>query len=117
MKNEIKAEAAPAPVDSTPGPWNYRDGVEATYQVYASHSAHPGTLSRSEEPIAEIPRPDNDDRGYAEAEANARLIAAAPALLAALKMFAFNYAPTAPEMSKCRDVARAAIELAEGGDK
>ncbi len=61
------------------------DGHKTTWAIYAVHPIHPGTLTRSSEPIAEIPRPDNDERGLSEADANARLIAAAPEMLAALK--------------------------------
>jgi len=70
----------------TPGPWTWADGVTCTYAVYAVEPVFPGTLTRpGGQPVCEIPRPDNDGRGMEEAEANARLIAAAPELLARLK--------------------------------
>lgn len=51
------------------------------------------------------------------ADAICNILAERATLLSALKMFAYNYAPGAPEMSKCRAAAHAAIDFAEGGEK
>lgn len=60
----------------TPGPWTYADGHLQTWAIYACNS---GGIA-SPEPIANIPRPDNDDSGYMAADSNAQLMAAAPEL-------------------------------------
>lgn len=101
MKNEIKA--APAKAGSTPGPW-LRQGR------WISASFTPGQPM-----IANLVS--DAYRSADESDANARLIAAAPALLAALKMFAFDYSPSPRNLAQYRDAARAAIALSEGGDK
>lgn len=101
----------------TPGPWNWADGHARTWAVYAVH-ATPGMITWSPEPICEIPRPDNDGLGWPEAEANARLIASAPCLLAALRALvaAVNVKELDPLIVfLALEKARAAIERAEGG--
>ena len=79
----------------TPGPWHVsRSGIDRL--VYAD-SEHAFDLA--------IVRSGGDDD---EVNANARLIAAAPDLLAALK-WVIDYAPTGPDAARCR----AAIAAAE----
>ena len=110
----------------TPGPWLWADGHETSIAIYAVHPIHPGTITRSHEPIAEIPRPDVDGRGWSEANANAALIAAAPELLEALReMLAISLRVDdlawADAVGKGKgigpcDKARQAIAKAEGGE-
>ena len=88
----------------TPGPWFY-DGVSPTTGARIIHSA---TCS----PIAETFGDwisGTDQEVFETAEANARLIAAAPELLAALKLVNIYYG----EDSDVFHIARAAIAKAE----
>jgi hypothetical protein len=106
--------------EHTPGPWTYRDSNMRTWDIVASADI-------ACRPIAEIPRPDNDDCGVPEADANARLIAAAPELLAALrggadalreagKGFALANPGVRPNLYELHEqVAREAIAKAQGG--
>ena len=94
----------------TPGEWFYRicgDGF-----VIRSRGA--------QGPIAGI----NGSRPITDAEANARLIAAAPELLAALNdalealdAHAINYEPTGSNGKTARQVVRAAIAKATGAEQ
>jgi hypothetical protein len=72
--------------------------------------------------IARLPEwPDNQ----AEAEANARLIAAAPEMLAALESLAIGLSPASVDMQRenladlcriCREIAENALAKVKGGD-
>jgi hypothetical protein len=72
--------------------------------------------------IARLPEwPDNQ----AEAEANARLIAAAPEMLAALESLAIGLSPASVDMQRenlaelcraCREIAENALAKAKGGN-
>lgn len=115
MKSKQQAEAAPVGGQHTPGPWrlafnNAADGwtVEAGHNDYIGHTA------------AFTPRPGSNERTLSrdEAEANARLIAAAPTLLEALKKCKAavengNLPPSA-RMELVRDYATPTIAAAEG---
>ena len=70
-QTQTKADAAPAIGQHTPGPWYTRHG-----QVSSENSAHGCTIANCNRTAKGIPD--------AEVEANARLIASAPDLLAAL---------------------------------
>lgn len=101
-----------SPTHHTPGPWTWRDGNVLTWNVVAVGDAECI-------PIAEIPRPDNDGHGYLSADANVRLIAAAPELLAALNAL-FQTAckhrwKVNSDEPDTIELARKAITLAEGG--
>ena len=75
----------------TPGPWGYRDGVYCTFTVYATTQGRCGIPRGLHwQPIAQIPVMEHEGRGMSadEADANARLIAAAPDLLAVVQRFA-----------------------------
>ena len=108
-EKNTKAEAALAQAgSSTPGPWDWKDGI----QLAVGPAQDPEGNS-----VAVI-------TGHpSEAFANARLIASAPALLAALKAIALeaNYAEgcsstTLGEIAiNCERIARAAIAQAERG--
>lgn len=115
MKSKQQAEAAPASGQHTPGPWrlafnNAADGwtVEAGHNDYIGHTA------------AFTPRPGSNERTLSrdEAEANARLIASAPALLDALREIAEmaenRSRVNMPDGTSLALFARAAIAQAEG---
>ena len=91
------------------------DGHASTWAIYAALDIHPGTIVRTGVPICDIQRADNDDNGLPvdEANANARLISAAPDLLAALQELVL--APNKVRPEKYWDAARAAIAKATGG--
>jgi len=93
----------------TPGPWTF---TKARTIIHISNGVRP---------IAEVPCRADKRTVYPEAEANARLIAAAPEMLEALKAFAEM--PTSDEspgthpdhdMDELIFAARAAIAKAEG---
>ncbi len=90
----------------TPGPW--RVGVLRHCDVFVN----------TRQVVASCPRSREVPDG--EREANARLIAAAPELLAALELAEATLQRLAPNGSRAtqgtRDVARAAIEKAKGGE-
>ena len=107
----------------TPGPWIMADGHASTWAIYAALDIHPGTIVRTGVPICDIQRADNDDNGLPvdEANANARLISAAPDLLAALQSIAttaglcaitFPNAPGNGDLQAIVRDARAAIAKA-----
>lgn len=100
-------------MNSTPGPWKAEG-----FAVY-----HTGDL-----PLAQVATdylydvssdPEWNERsaiGHAEATANARLIAAAPALLEALRAILIQVVQgKVLERDACITQARAALRLAEGG--
>jgi hypothetical protein len=81
----------------TPGPWTYREGYRGT-EEYVVQRGHEGGF------VVE-------GLSKERAEADARLIAAAPEMLEALKgLLDRFYAPACPEW----DAVRAAIAKAEG---
>jgi hypothetical protein len=99
----------------TPGPWHYRRGDEWSHSVVTHHGTLPDG-SQNCWTVADI-----NKMREPEHEANARLIAAAPELLEALKM---GYADTmdyiqrnhlsGAENNRWLVLARAAIARAEG---
>jgi len=100
----------------TPGPWKISDGAILCQNVNAYGNFH----------IARFDRGDSDNTG--EDLANARLIAAAPELLAALKdtlCLAEAYFDTLPDDGEAQDhymtcvieLARNAIAKAEGREE
>ena len=104
-QTQTKADAAPAIGQHTPGPWYTRHG-----QVSSENSAHGCTIANCNRTAKGIPD--------AEVEANARLIASAPDLLAALRGIinqddweGEDIAPDSP-IGK----ARAALARAERGE-
>jgi hypothetical protein len=108
MKKEPTKPEAPAVTSPahTPGPWKMSGSTTAVYRAvqdgnWAGHSD-------LNEPIAWLT---DTGRNAEETEANARLIAAAPELLAALKKIDANAAES-PEW--IRRVARKARRKAEG---
>lgn len=102
----------------TPGPWGWQDGFSTTWVIRAMEAQYP-LFTRSMEIIAEIPRPDNDKRSFEETDANARLIAAAPELLEALRdtlaIASIKWGNLDPDANTIMDKARAAIAKATGG--
>ena len=98
----------------TAGPW---------YPVTLGASPdHSWAIDSELHEVARLPEwPDNQ----AEAEANARLIAAAPDLLAALESLAIGLSPASVDMQRenladlcrvCREIAESAISKAKGGN-
>ena len=90
----------------TPGPWAVNRLITSGNQSLGFHITAPRDGSVSPVCVGE-------DTGYGEIDANARLIAAAPDLLEALKVIVEN-GGIGPE-SMFHD-ARAAIAKAEGGE-
>ena len=94
----------------TPGPWEHFD----TGMSFAV--AHKSDFYR----ITSLPYLPNDRQGYMQAEANARLIASAPNMLAALREIEAHHvklnaeAGRAEERSHTLSIARAAIAAATG---
>ena len=115
----IDAEAIAA-AGHTPGPWEIETAVKGTnWELYPAHNRYP-----CQQPIAQGWASDIGERHDAVAEANARLIAAAPDMLEALK----EVLPVLEGLAKerhvmvgearrggHRDKLRAAIAKAEGG--
>lgn len=91
----------------TPAPWDWYGPTKGEGLTF-SHEAHvgPGEGSDSAGPIAAVGGDDDE-----QAVANARLIAAAPAMLAALKASLKGGSAAVWEAS--REQVRAAIALAE----
>ncbi len=102
----------------TPGPWS----VQTTQRPHVA--GHWREIVADKLVVAEVYEDDEPHEPYSplpkEAEANARLIAAAPELLEALKGFALNRAHLRTEdpfdgaLSRLLDMADAAIAKAEG---
>ena len=92
----------------TSGPW-------AVTTVGSCHGIHPAASDNERDDICRITphnyHPDGWPAAKGEAEANARLIAAAPELLAALEVIALGN--TDPDQMV--EIARAAIAKATGG--
>ena len=87
----------------TPGPWHYRRGDEWSHSVVTHHGTLPDG-SQNCWTVADI-----NKMREPEHEANARLIAAAPELLEALKRLL-----TDEDYPQAERVARAAIAKATG---
>jgi hypothetical protein len=92
----------------TPGPWRI---VEHGGQVIAGTVSICNTFEAVSYPNEA--RSENVRRWKAEHAANARLIAAAPELLATLRLIARDDFNEAVELTACKELARAAIAKAE----
>jgi len=79
---KVEASPAPEPVSHTPGPWKAFDNAGSTMQGYSQSSGVIGTGEHSGKIICGC---FHDIGGEDVAAANARLVAAAPALLKAAK--------------------------------
>ena len=93
----------------TPGPWTDESPDESQWGVYDAHGQSIGQAHQI--------KPMKDDPYQTERTANARLMAAAPELLAALKAYdawADKTICKDPELKAIRDQMRAAIAKAEG---
>ena len=92
----------------TPGPWHFRAAIQEGQFVVRDRGSSGG--------FADIARVKGDKRStLAQAEANARLIAAAPDLLDALETYpALGVVMTDEEMWAWVEKARAAIDKARG---
>jgi hypothetical protein len=108
MKNEIKAEAAPATGQHTPGPWHV-DTSNGEYAMVTNMGEHVFLIG--------------DERRLIPMPEDARLIASAPALLEALKLsiatierLEVKHPGGFSSVGGTLQVARAAIAMA-GGDK
>ena len=104
-----------APRQHTPGPWDFvgHDAGGSGYHLVEIGANHPSNTPALALVTAPAGRPDS------EAEANARLIAAAPELLAALECILKRYESAGvqcyPEARREVIAARAAIAKATGG--
>ena len=138
------ADATPTGAGPTPGPWitdsglvvcskdtsgrvNIQDRMDGTTVAQVAWADYADVFDR----IADAPDSTQDERdarafhecgpGYETAKANARLIAAAPTMLAALQAIALHCRPdgleewAAKAKSYPLELARAAIRAAEGG--
>ena len=92
----------------TPGPWTVTADGAGWYIECSPERGHSVAYIRAE--IGEEDPDTSDD----EKEANARLIAASPMLLEALKLIA-NAENSALDLAYCKGIARAAITKATGG--
>ena len=92
----------------TPGPWTVTADGAGWYIECSPERGHSVAYIRAE--IGEEDPDTSDD----EKESNARLIAAAPELLEALKLIA-NAENSALDLAYCKGIARAAIAKATGG--
>lgn len=108
-------------VAHTPGPWSYYLDAEGHYAINHESDAHePGDIAHVAIPGAIDPEYDDGNEGLA----NARLIAAAPTMLAALKRALNGLVAWKEEQErehpwsvdgwKVEEEVRAAIALAEG---
>lgn len=86
----------------TPGPW--KDGIEIPLKAISCERAGFALV------FINTGSPKRDE----QAQANARLISAAPELLEAIEALTANYADVEPGGSKNVDKARAAIAKARG---
>lgn len=97
-----------ADVKHTPGPWLWEFDRDGGGYVVWTRQPHTGELATVHQ---------EDINGPYPAKANARLIAAAPALLEALRaLLADSYPIGDAEDPAIREQALAAIALATGGD-
>lgn len=87
----------------TPGPWTIHGWGDGDYEVNAAS-----------ETVCNVPGFDDETVDVDKAEDNARLIAAAPELLAALKQCLLRLRVDCEEDSDLREDAEAAIAKAEG---
>ena len=92
----------------TPGPWTVTADGAGWYIECSPERGHSVAYIRAE--IGDEDQDTSDD----EKESNARLIAAAPELLEALKLIA-NAENSALDLAYCKGIARAAITKATGG--
>ena len=103
---DTQSTAPPKTAQHTPGPW-YMDGYDLGHYEFAVYGG---------ERNAYIARLEDDGGDTAEqVEANARLIAAAPDLLAALRHFVAPFGHTfSPDGCSACDAAWTAFKKAEG---
>jgi hypothetical protein len=97
----------------TPGPWHYV-GDSLTHRQFDIHS--PGVHHQHICTVNNLSVEALWKRDAQQAEANARLIAAAPALLEALRLAANINPYGSVENANARDAARAAIARATSKD-
>lgn len=97
----------------TPGPWEvYRDG-EVRHIVAAGSVVDEPNGTLQADWVAEL-EPDSTGHDEEQCEADARLIAAAPAMLAALETIERYLAAEPPSRYYALEMARAAIAAATG---
>ena len=115
-KPKIESDASPAQVVHTPGDWTI-ETIGGDIYIQSSPDTDICRVFRPYPATGESGKP---EVMQARAEANARLIAAAPELLAALQSLVSHYdLPASQRVSNPSDLwssARSAITLA-GGDK
>ena len=103
----------------TPEPWICRHWDD-NQQITVTSAAHVGSndLALVRPPLTATPHDGwtCTEENVAENEANARLIAAAPELLAACKLSLKNVLSDTSAISTWREVLRSAIAKAEGKD-
>jgi hypothetical protein len=94
----------------TPGPWEVEDITSQGAMVYRR------IKTSKDEPVGSVSAYKLSKKRDAEAEANARLIAAAPELLEALEMMIADFGDYPASKRPCLafDLARAAIARATG---
>ena len=107
----------------TPGPWHMGAG-NGSGSIFADNGrTRLETGGTTLYPIAQIGRGWNEE----EDEANARLVAAAPEMLAALESLAVGLSPASVDLQRengnlaalcrvCREIAENALAKAKGGD-
>jgi len=111
----------------TEGPWRVENWKYTESRIAWRRDGVP-TIVGANDAIAEVfnlYRPNAEDDAESEAMANARLIAAAPDLLAALESLAIGLSPASVELQMenladlcrvCREIAESAISKAKGGN-